>query len=473
MSSLPRMYSIRGVIGLKSILQMARTLITESVNKIGEEVSLMGWVNIVRDHGKITFIDLYDRSGTIQIVGQGEDFHTLRPQFVIRVIGTVNKRPSHMVNDKIPTGTVEIKAKSIEVISKSEELPFDITKEELDLELPTLLDFRGLTLRHPKVKAIFKVQEVIIDAFRQSLKEKDFTEFQAPVIIPQGAEGGAEMFEISYFKYKAFLAQSPQFYKQILVGVFERVFAVNKTLRAEPSVTTRHLTEVTTLDAEFGFIESWQDVMDISEYVIKFIFQRVAKECVEELKMFNAAVPIVSDKIPQIKLRDAQEIIFKRTGRDVKKEPDLSPEDEKEICKWAHVEKGSELVFVSHFPTAKRPFYTQPDPEDPEFTLGFDMLGRGTEWLTGGQRINDLQTLIKNAKERNIDLEKSALYLQAFKFGMPPEGGFSFGSERITMHILGLKNIREASLFPRDMERVDVRLSTLKNNVDIKPKKKK
>lgn len=442
---------------------MQRTLIIDCLKKIGKEITVEGWVDTKRDHGKITFIDVHDRSGLIQVVGVGEEFGNLHPQDVVAVIGTVQKRPESMVNKKIETGEIELKAKSLEILSKAHELPFDMGAESLNLELPTLLDNRGLTLRHPKVKAIFKVQEVIIDAFRQSLKEKDFTEFQSPVIIPQGAEGGAEVFEIKYFGHKAYLAQSPQFYKQILVGVFERVFAVNKTLRAEPSVTTRHLTEVTTLDAEFGFIESWEEVVDMSQYVIKFIFDRVEKECKQQLDLFEAKIPMVPKEIPRIKLREAQEIIFKRTKRDSRKEPDLSPEDEKEICSWAYEEKKSELVFITHYPTKKRPFYTYPDPKDPQYTLSFDLLGRGVEWLTGGQRINNLELLIKNAKERGINLEKSELYLQAFKYGMPPEGGFSFGSERITMNILGLSNVREASLFPRDMERVDVRLSTLKN----------
>jgi len=247
-----------------------------------------------------------------------------------------------------------------------------------------------------------------------------------------------------------------------LVGVYERVFTVNKTLRAEPSVTTRHLTESVTLDGEMGFIESWENIMDEVEYIIKYIFQKVADSCEKQLAIFQTSVPKVSDKIPKIKMRDAQEIIFKRTKVDHRKEPDLSPEDEREICKWAMEEYGSELIFITHYPTSKRPFYTMPDPDDPEYTLSFDLIGKGVEWLTGGQRINILETLVENAKKRGIDLKKSELYIQAFKYGMPPEGGWSFGSERITMGILGLTNIREASLFPRDMERVDVRLSTLK-----------
>ncbi len=441
---------------------MDRTLILDSTKKVGQVIKICGFVQTRRDHGKILFLDVSDRTGVIQVVlggGKGgPPAGGLRPQDVVSITGQVNKRPELMVNKNIPTGEIEIYSEKVEVLSKAEELPFDMGGKDLDLQLPTLLDFRALTLRHSKVKAIFKVQEVIIDAFRESLKKHDFTEFQSPVIIPQAAEGGAQVFEVKYFEHKAYLAQSPQFYKQIMVGVFERVFTVNKTLRAEPSVTTRHLAEVTTLDAEFGFINSWQELMDEAEYVIKYIFNEVEKSCNYELKLYGITLPKIPDKIPQIKMRDAQEIIFKRTGVDHRKEPDLSPDDEREICKWVTEEHQSELVFVTHYPTNKRPFYTYPDLDDPEYTLSFDLIGKGVEWLTGGQRINDLNHLIKNAKERGINVEKSELYLQAFKYGMPPEGGWSFGSERITQGILGLANIREASLFPRDMERVDVRL---------------
>lgn len=439
-----------------------RVLALECSSKTGENVKICGWVQTRRDHGKIVFLDVGDRSGVIQVVCSGEVGGDLHPQDVVCIEGKVNKRPENLINPHLPTGTVEVQALKVEVLSKAQELPFDLGGKDLDLQLPTLLDYRSLTLRHPKVKTIFKVQEVIIDAFREALQKKNFVEFQAPVIIPQTAEGGAEVFEVNYFGHKVYLSQSPQFYKQILVGVFERVFSVNKTLRAEPSVTTRHLTEVTTLDAEFGFIESWTDIMDMAEYVIKYIFDRVDKECSEALGLYDATVPKVSEKIPQVKLREAQEIIFKRTGRNHRNEPDLDPEDEREIYRWSVEEKGSELVFVTHYPTNKRPFYTFEDPDDPGYTLSFDLIGRGTEWLTGGQRIHELDKLVERAKERGVDLKKSELYMQAFKYGIPPEGGFSFGSERITMGILGLSNIREASLFPRDMERVDVRLSTLK-----------
>lgn len=442
---------------------MKRSLDLECNDLIGQEVLLKGWVERTRTHGKVAFLDLRDRSGVIQITAHEDlapKITELSSQDVVEITGQVKARDEKYFNPELPTGKIEIAASQITILAKAEEMPFDMGGKELNLELPTLLDYRALTLRHQKIAPIFKVQEVIIDSFRKSLKKKDFTEFQAPIIIPQTAEGGSEVFEVKYFNHKAYLAQSPQFYKQILVGVYERVFAVNKTLRAEPSVTTRHLTEVTTLDAEFGFIESWEELMDMAEYVIKYILKDVEEDCSKILKLYNTSVPKVGSFIPRIKLREAQEIIFKRTGRDVGKEPDLAPDDEREICKWAHEEKDSELIFVTHYPVEKRPFYTLEDPLDPGYTLSFDLLGRGTEWMTGSQRINDYEALVKNAEKRGINLKKSELYLQAFRYGMPPEGGFSFGSERIVMHVLGLYNIREASPFPRDMERVDQRFSS-------------
>ncbi len=436
---------------------MERTLVKEAVKKVGEKVKIQGWVNSIRDHGKITFLDLRDRSGIIQAVGK--DLPKVSPESVIEITGEISKRPEKLVNPELETGSIELQIEKLEVTSLANELPFDISKDELNLELPTLLDYRSLTLRHPKVKAIFKVQEVVIDAFRRALQSKEFIEFQAPSIISSAPEGGAEIFEIKYFEHKAYLAQSPQLYKSLLVSIFERVFSVNKVFRAEPSVTTRHLTEVVSLDAEFGFIKDYMEVKAMAEYTIKFILDEVREKCAEELEMYGATVPSVSKEIPIIKLREAQEIIFKRTGRDCRSEKDLAPEDEREICKWSLEEHKSDLVFVSHYPTKFRPFYTYPDPETPEFNQGFDLIGRGTEWMTGGRRIHDYKTLLEHAKEWGVSAENIELYLQAFKFGMPPLGGFAFGAERITMHILGLKNVREASLFPRDMERVDTRFS--------------
>lgn len=442
-----------------------RTLISETINRINEKVLVEGWIHLRRDHGKLIFFTLRDRSGFIQIVVNAkvskkayEAAKEIRMEFAVRIEGIVKKRPEDAVDKNSKTGSVELEAHEIAILQPAQVLPFDMGGKDLNLELPTLLDNRGLTLRHPKIAGIFKVQETLIDSFRVACKKRGFVEFQSPVIIPQGAEGGSDVFEIKYFDHKAYLSQSPQFYKQIMVGVFERVFTVNKTLRAEPSVTTRHLTEATTLDAEFGFIDSWLEVMDMAEYVIKFMIDSVNSQNSDILKMYNATSLKIPPKIPRIKLREAQEIIFRRKHRDNRQEPDFSPEDEREICKWALEEKDSDLIFVTHYPVSKRPFYTLEDPKDPGYTLSFDLIGCGTEWMTGGQRINDYKKLIENASMRGVDLKKSEIYLQAFRYGMPAEGGFSFGSERITMHILGLQNVREASLFPRDMERVDEKL---------------
>lgn len=432
-------------------------MIVDTPKHVGKKVKIQGFIHVVRAHGKIAFADITDRSGVLQVVG-GEDLSALRPQYVVEIEGTINARPERMFNDKIETGKVELSVEKVTVLAKSEEMPFDMGAEELNLELPTLLDYRSLTLRHPKVKAIFKVQEVVIDAFRRALQAKDFMEFQAPSIISAVPEGGAEVFKVDYFGRSVYLSQSPQLYKSLLVGAFERVFSVNKIFRAEPSVTTRHLTEVTSLDAEFGFINSWEDVLEMEEYVVRFIFSEIEKKCSKELALFGATLPKLSDKIPLLKLKEAQKIIYKRTGRDVREEKDLAPEDEREICKWALEEKDSDLVFVSHFATKKKPFYVYPDPADPTYAFSVDLLGRGVEWSSGGQRLNDYKTILEHVKEWGLKEEDIELYLQAFRYGVPPLGGFALGAERVTMHILGLKNIREASLFPRDMERVDVRL---------------
>jgi len=437
---------------------MERTFISQVSKHLGEKVKVAGWVQTKRDYGKLVFVDIWDFSGLVQVVGS-QALAELRPQDVVEIVGLVKERPAATVNEKLLTGRVEIEAQEVKVLSKAQTLPFDMGGEDLNLDLPTLLDWRGLTLRHPKVRAIFKVQEVVVESFRRALKARGFTEFQSPLIIPEIPEGGAEVFKIDYFGREAYLAQSPQFYKQIMVGAFERVFTVNKIFRAEPSMTTRHLTEATSLDAEFGFIDSWLEVVEMAEYTIKYILGEVEKNCAAELELWGTKVPQIRDKIPLVKLREAQQIIFERTGIDHRQEKDLSPDDEREICRWAMAEKGSELVFVSHYPTKTRPFYTYPDPENPEYNQGVDLIGRGVEWMSGGRRIENYDLLLEHAKEWKVDTAKIELYLQAFRFGMPPEGGFAFGAERITMGILGLKNIREAVPFPRDMERIDQRLS--------------
>ena len=300
-----------------------------------------------------------------------------------------------------------------------------------------------------------------MESFRNTLKNLGFTEFQSPMIVPSNAEGGAQVFHIDYYDYDAYLAQSPQLYKQIMVGGFERAFTITHVFRAEPSVTTRHISEYTSLDAEMGFISSWEDLLDVCEIITRDILSGIQKNCQKELKIFDATVPQVDKNIPRLKMREVQKIIFDRTGKDNRNEPDLEPEDEKEICKFAKEKHGSELVFVTHYPTKKRPFYTYPDPEDPEYTLSFDLLCRGLEIVTGGQRIHEYKKLLENIKKWKNNPKDFSFYLQTFKYGMPPEGGFAFGLERIVKQILGLENIREACVFPRDMERIDQRLSLL------------
>ncbi len=439
-----------------------RTLIKDTVNKIGQEVTVKGWVKTRRDHGKLVFLDIVDSSGVIQVLAPGTDKNVseLRTQYVVSIEGTVHKRPEHLRNKKIPTGDIEIQphVNGIKILAKSDVLPFDLDQEELHLELPTLLDFRALTLRHPKVQSIFKVQEAVMEGFRRAAQELGCTEIFVPTISYSSTEGGAEVFRVDYYDHKAFLIQSPQLYKQMMVPVFERVYLTSHAYRAEPSVTTRHLSESTQLDCELGFVE-FEDLLDAIEFVGKKTIGYASEFQYDALSMFGVEMPILSVKTPRLTLKEAQEIIFKRTKRDVRNEQDLSPEDEREISAWGLEEHGSDLVTITHFPTKKRAFYTQPDPADPTYSLSYDLLFRGIEVLSGSKRIHDYETLKKVIEERGMDTTNFGMYLQAFKYGMPPHGGFSFGLERITMKILNLGNIREASLFPRDMERIDERLS--------------
>jgi len=452
---------------------MQRILNIETVKYLGKKVKVCGWVNTRRDHGKIIFIDLRDRSGILQVVSEPNLVKGVKEEDVVEIEGEIKERPIKMINPEIETGRIELSARNLQVLSQAESLPFDI--KDLKLNLPTLLDYRPLTLRNSQIRAIFKVQEEVLNSFRKTLKDLGFTEFQAPTIVPANAEGGAEVFHIDYYDYDAYLSQSPQLYKQIMVGAFERVFTITHVYRAEPSVTTRHLSEYTSLDVEMGFIDSWQDLMSTCEIITRNIFSDLQKKYQKELKMFNAVVPQLGEKIPRLKMREAQQIIFERTKRDNRKEPDLEPEDEKEICKFAKEKYGSELIFITHYPTKKRPFYTYPDPEDENYTLSFDLLCRGLEVVTGGQRIHQYKKLLENIKKWGNKPKDFSFYLQTFKYGMPPEGGFAFGLERTVKQILGLENLREASVFPRDMERIDQRLSLLqpKKEKNLKKKKRK
>jgi len=443
---------------------MKRTLIKDLGSKTDTEVTIKGWVSVRRDQGKMVFFDFRDRSGTVQGVvlpssAAIEAAKEIRNEYVVEVVGKVNQRPEKNRNDKVMNGDIELEVIGLTVLAKAESLPFDMSLDGYNLDLTTELDHRALTLRHPKQQAIFKVQATIIDSFREFMKKEDFFEFQAPAIVPATAEGGAEVFKIDYFDKKAYLSQSPQLYKQIVMTAFERVFSVNKVFRAEPSATTRHLTEVVSLDAEMAFIDSWKDVRDMSEVTVKYILKQIAEKCAIELQFLGASLPATIEYTPTLSLTEAQEKIKAKTGRNNVGEKDLNPEDERMLCEIIKEETGSDFVYVYGYPTKQKPFYVYPNPEKPEFNEGMDLLCRGVEWLSGGRRINDYTQLMDHVEKWKMDPAKIEMFLEAFRYGAPPEGGFAFGAERMTMQILGLKNIREATMFPRDMNRIDQSLS--------------
>jgi len=450
---------------IKTRYMQNRVYIKDLKNNVGKEVVIAGWVNIRRDQGKMVFFDMRDMTGLVQCVTLPshteaiEKAKEIRPEWVLKITGIVNKRPEKNVKKDVLNGDVELEVIGIEVLSQAKELPFDLSLEGYNLELTTELDNRALVLRQPKVQAIFKIQETIIDSFREFMKKNNFFEFQAPAITPATAEGGAEVFQVNYFDKKAYLTQSPQLYKQIVMSAFERCFSVNKVFRAEPSSTTRHLTEIVCLDAEMGFIDSWKDVRDMAEKTFRYILKQVEIKNAEHLKLLNASLPVMIEKTPTYSLTEVQQKIFEKFGRDVRGEKDTNPEDERQICEIVKEETGSDFVFIYGYPTRKKPFYVYPSKEEPEFNEGMDLLCRGVEWLSGGRRINDYNQLMEHVKIWKMDPSKIKMFLEAFKYGVPPEGGFAFGAERITMQLLGLKNIREASMFPRDMNRIDERLT--------------
>ena len=441
---------------------MERTYIQELHEHIDKEVTIKGTVGVARFQGKMAFFDFYDRTGTIQGVVFGkpdvlEIANALKVESAVAITGKVNVRPEKMVNAQQANGDIELEITHIEILNLAEALPFDL---DGDLNLETLLDYRPLTLRRARERAIFKVQHTILTAYRQFLTQEGFTEFQAPKLVGGDAEGGAEVFKVSYFNDKnAYLATSPQLYKQIMVGVFERVFSIGATFRAEKSATTRHMSEIAMLDLEMGFIESHLDVITMVNKLMHYICTEVAEKNAEELKLFGVDAPLAPEVFPVMTLREAQELILKETGEDKTNEPDLEPEDERFLCEYAAKNLGSDFVFVTEFPTSKRPFYTHIKPEDPQYTRSFDLLFRGLEMCSGAQRVHNYEELVERLKSKGLDPEKFEFYLQAFKYGIPPHGGIGMGLERLTMKMLNVGNVKEATLFPRDINRIDTLLS--------------
>ena len=438
-------------------------MIGDLSGKAGETVTVKGWVDVRRDQGKLVFFDFRDRTGTVQgVVLPGDDAlmaaaKEVRSEYVVSVTGVVNTRPEKNVQADKQNGGIELEVKGIEVLAAAEDLPFEVDAE---LNLDTYLDYLPYTLRSRRARAIFKVQAEIVRAYRAYLNSQGFTEFQAPKLIGDDAEGSGEVFEVPYFYGKtAHLATSPQLYKQIMVGALERVFAIGIVFRAEKHSTTRHLNEYSSMDMEMGFIKDHTDLMAVETGLLAHVASHLEETCTAEFALLGAEIPAVPDEIPRMKLREAQELIFKETGKDKRQEPDLEPEDERWLCEWAKREHGSDFVFVTHYPVSKRPMYTMEDPEDPGFTKSFDLLFRGVEITTGGQRRHDYQNLVDGIRMKGLEPEKFSYYLQAFKYGMPPHGGWGMGLERLTAKFLNLPNLKEATLFPRDINRIDMRLS--------------
>ena len=431
---------------------MRRIRTNEAPAHVGERIRLAGWLHNLRDMGKFSFLLLRDGAGTFQVVldkpAEIVKLKGLQYESVLEVEGVVAKEP------RAPGG-VELHDCQVAVVSPViEPLPFEINKKELKPALDIFLNHAPLGLRHPHKRALFRISAEIMAGFREYLSQQGFVEIQSPKIVGSATESGANVFCIDYFGRPAYLAQSPQFYKQMMVGVFERVFEVGPVFRAEKHNTARHTNEYVSLDIEMGFIKDHTDVMAVLTAVLRHIFNRLTKLCAQELELLKVKVPSMGEPIPSLRLPDAQQLIFARQGEDCRGEPDLTPQHEAWLCQYAEQELGSELLFITHYPTSKRPFYTMPDDQDPTLTKGFDLLFRGCEIVTGGQRIHRYDQLLNNASQWGIHPEDIAGYLLAFKYGMPPHGGFAIGLERLLMQLAGLSNLRETTLFPRDLDRL-------------------
>lgn len=443
---------------------MKRTLIGKLNEHKGETVLINGWVHVARDQGKMAFFDFRDRTGLVQGVVFGkpevlEIAKTARVESSVSVTGIVSERPAKMVNNKVINGDIELEITGLEIMNLAQELPFDINSE---MRLETLLDNRPLTLKNERSRDIFKVSATIVEAYRQALIRRDFTEFQAPALVGSDAEGGAEVFKVEYFKDRiANLATSPQLYKEIMTAAFERSFTIAKVFRAEKSATTRHLSEITQMDFELGFINDHNDVMDVLEEVTRDVCRAVTEKYPNVFAKFNSSAPLLpASRYPRLTLREVQEILKSEFKVDAIGEPDMEPEHERLICEWAKNKHGSDFVFVTEFPTKKRAFYTYPVPENKEVSRSFDLLFRGLEINSGSQRYHDYNEMVAKMEDRGLDPEKFQFYLMIHRYGVPPHGGSSTGLERFTARMLELPNVKEASAFPRDINRIDVLLST-------------
>jgi len=437
---------------------MVRTLIQDAPKKIGKKIQFSGWIHKRRDHGKLIFLDVRDRSGMVQcvVIPNGAKAHAvakeLRHEDIVNLKGLVKERPGSAVHQDDVMGTIEIELEKIEVLNRpTGDLPVDVSQEDMKLNLDTLLNYRTLTLRQEKVRSIFQIYAVLLDAYGAFMRSQDFTEIKSPKILSNATEGGANFFKVKYFDREAVLAQSPQFYKQAGVSAFERVFEVGSVFRAEHHFTSRHVNEYVSLDAEMGFIRGYEDVMDQLEKAIYAIMDKIEKQCPKQLALYGVEMPQKVD-IPRMKLTEALQILEKEYKKKIEG-VDIDPEGERMIGEYVKKKFNSDFVFLTHYPVKARPFYTMPS-EDPQLTKSFDLLFRGLEITTGGQRIHKYEQLVESIKRHNMDPKEFESYLAIFKFGIPPHGGWGMGSERVIQQLLGLPTIKEAVLYPRDVKRL-------------------
>ena len=418
----------------------------------GKEIRMNGAVHTIRHMGEVAFVILRKSRGLVQCVYEAGitdfDIRELKEESAVEVMGVVK------AEERAPQG-FEIRLKEIRVLSRpAEPLPLAVSKWKLNTSLETKLSLRPISLRNVRERAKFKIQEGIVRGFRDYLLSRDFTEIRTPKIVARGAEGGSNVFKLEYFNKKAELGQSPQFYKQTMVGVYDRVFEAAPVFRAEKHNTTRHLNEYTSLDFEMGYIDSFRDVMDMETGMLQYVMKLLEQDYKKELDMLGVTLP-EAGRIPAVRFDQAKELVSRKYDRKIRNPYDLEPEEELLIGRYFQEEYGSDFVFVTHYPSKKRPFYAMDDPADPRFTLRFDLLFRGLEVTTGGQRIHDYREITAKMEKRGMDPEDIASYLMIFKYGMPPHGGLGIGLERLTMRLLDEQNVREASLFPRDVTRLE------------------
>ena len=428
---------------------MERILSNQCKDYINKKVVLFGYVHNIRKLGGLVFIILRDKSGIVQTIIEKPDevISSLGLESVVKISGRVREEK------RAPNG-IEVEIEKLEpIVLVKEQIPIEINKpiEYSKVSLDKILSYRSVTLRNLQIRAIFKIQAGLAEAFRKFLNSEGFTEVFTPKIVKTATEGGAELFPVRYFEKRAYLAQSPQFYKQIMVGVFEKVFEVGYVFRAEKHETKRHLNEYVSLDAEVGFIKDEEDLMELHTRLLRYMFNYIRENFLEELEMYNIKLPKI-DKIPRVSFSEAINILRKKYKKSC--EGDLDPEGERLICKYFKEETDSDLVFITLYPREKSPMYAMPYQENPKLARKFDLLYKGVEITTGGQRIHDYKMLKKSIKERGLNPEDFSFYLQAFRYGMPPHGGFGIGLERLTCQMLELRNVKEASLFPRDRHRL-------------------